>query len=309
MALLTAVTAAGASMPFADSGATAIKRILDALPPTTRIATERLRDRTRTLEEPAQPADRRIRRTIEAAVQRGVVVKISYQDLHGTVTERSVGRRSRVPPPHRRLVSHRLVPSQRSRPALPPRPDPTRTPHPHTRRGARRRRNTRLGTRDRRPSLTSNTSTWRNRHDRCENRRVTSNESPVAVPTSHEDLLARAIPVVLVTLMPDGRPQASVVWVAYRDGQISLNTEAGRQKVRNMNADPRVTLLIVDPDDQHRYLELRCDVVAMRTEGALEHRAELDRQYLGPDHWTDPVGDRDDRLIIDLEPVRVNAYG
>lgn len=90
MALLTAVTVAGDSMPFADSGATAVKRILDALPASTRVATEFLRDRTRTLDEPAKPVSRRIRRTIEAAVQRGLVVKIEYADLDDNVTHRSV---------------------------------------------------------------------------------------------------------------------------------------------------------------------------------------------------------------------------
>jgi PPOX class probable F420-dependent enzyme len=136
-----------------------------------------------------------------------------------------------------------------------------------------------------------------------------SRQQSVSIPASHEDLLQRAIPAALVTLMPDGRPQASVVWVAYHDARISINTEAGRQKVLNMHRDPRVTLLIADPDDQHRYIEVRCDVVDIRSEGALAHRAELDRQYLGPDHWTDPVDDDDDRLIVELVAVRVNAYG
>lgn len=139
---------------------------------------------------------------------------------------------------------------------------------------------------------------------------MTSDDLPaVAVPASHEDLLIRPLPAVLVTLMPDGRPQASVVWVAYEDGRISLNSGTGRQKVRNMTSDPRITLVIVDPDDQHRYLELRCDVTEFRTHGALAHRAELDRQYLGPDHWTDPAGDRTDRVVVDLVPVGINAYG
>jgi len=76
-----------------------------------------------------------------------------------------------------------------------------------------------------------------------------------------------------------------------------------------MTTDPRVTLLIVDPDDQHRYLELRCDVTGFRADGALEHRAALDRRYLGPDHWTDPATDRGDRVIVDLLTARINAYG
>lgn len=90
MALLTAVQAAGQSMPFADSGATAVHRILDSLPPTTRLMTEQLRDRTRALHEPDDPANRRVRRTIDEAVRRQVVVNISYRDRDDTETQRSV---------------------------------------------------------------------------------------------------------------------------------------------------------------------------------------------------------------------------
>jgi len=90
MALLTAVTSAGDSMPYADSGANATKRLLDALPTDTRVAVERLRERTLSVEEQIEPASKRVRRTIESAVQRGVVVNIHYIDLNGNATQRSV---------------------------------------------------------------------------------------------------------------------------------------------------------------------------------------------------------------------------
>jgi hypothetical protein len=67
----------------------------------------------------------------------------------------------------------------------------------------------------------------------------------------------------------------------------------------------RATLLIIDPVNQHRYIELRCDLDSITAHGALDHRAELDRRYLGPDHYSDPADDRGERIIITLEPVRV----
>ena len=76
---------------------------------------------------------------------------------------------------------------------------------------------------------------------RCGKEDLIPGEHAATVPTSPVDLLQRAVPAVLVTVMPDGRPQASVVWVAYRDGLISLNTEAGGQAVRDIHADPRIT--------------------------------------------------------------------
>lgn len=129
------------------------------------------------------------------------------------------------------------------------------------------------------------------------------------IPLSHVDLLERALPAVLVTLLSDGRPQASVVWFAYANGTFSVNTERGRLKLRNMERDPRVTLMIVDPENQHRYLEVRGDVTSISENGALEHRAMIDRMYLGPDHFTDPASDKGTRVIVEIDPVKVVGYG
>ncbi len=90
MALLTAVQAAGPSMPFADSGATAVNRILDSLPSQTRVMTEQLRDRTRTHEDVGDPVRRRVRRSVEEAVRRQVVVNLDYEDRDGNETTRAV---------------------------------------------------------------------------------------------------------------------------------------------------------------------------------------------------------------------------
>jgi PPOX class probable F420-dependent enzyme len=114
---------------------------------------------------------------------------------------------------------------------------------------------------------------------------------------------------MLVTLLADGRPQASVVWFDYLNEVFQVNSERGRLKVRNMERDKRVTLLIVDPKNQHRYLEVRGDVVAIEEDGALEHRVHLDARYLGPDHRTDLSNDQGARVIVSIRPVKVVAYG
>ena len=98
------------------------------------------------------------------------------------------------------------------------------------------------------------------------------------IPASHLDLLTRPIPAVLTTLMPEGQPQSSLMWCDC-DGQCArINTTAERRKGRNMRADPRVTLLIVDPDDTSRYIEIR-GRVELTQEGAIAHLDELTRQY------------------------------
>jgi PPOX class probable F420-dependent enzyme len=98
------------------------------------------------------------------------------------------------------------------------------------------------------------------------------------IPDSHIDLLTRPIHAVLTTLMPDGRPQSSLMWCDY-DGECTrINTTAQRRKGKNMRADPRVTLLLIDPDDTSRYLEIRGDV-ELSAEGAIEHLDALTRRY------------------------------
>lgn len=100
----------------------------------------------------------------------------------------------------------------------------------------------------------------------------------VPIPASHLDLLTRPIHGVLTTLMPGGQPQSSLVWCDYDGACACVNTTRERRKGKNMLADPRVTLLIVDPEDTSRYLEIRGEV-EISTEGALEHLDDITRAY------------------------------
>ena len=100
----------------------------------------------------------------------------------------------------------------------------------------------------------------------------------VAVPASHLDLLDRPICGVLTTMQPDGQPQSSLVWLDY-DGECArVNTTLERRKGRNMAADPKVSLLVVDPENTGRFLQIRGDVELV-TEGALDHLNGLTRKY------------------------------
>jgi PPOX class probable F420-dependent enzyme len=100
----------------------------------------------------------------------------------------------------------------------------------------------------------------------------------LSIPESHHDLLTRPIHAVLTTMMPDGQPQSSLVWCD-DDGECArVNTTRERQKGRNMLINPRVSLLIVDPKDTSRYIEIRGDVELVEA-GALDHLDQLTRQY------------------------------
>lgn len=89
-ALLVAVAAAGPGMPFADAAATAVARLLDGLPDAAAVAADELRGRVRTVVDRPEPSTRRIRRTVEAAVRRSLVVNLDYEDGHGASSKRAV---------------------------------------------------------------------------------------------------------------------------------------------------------------------------------------------------------------------------
>ncbi len=100
----------------------------------------------------------------------------------------------------------------------------------------------------------------------------------VEIPVSHLDLLKRPVHGVLTTMMPDGQPQSSLVWCDY-DGECAcVNTTLQRQKGRNMLRNPKVSLLIVDPENTGRYLEIRGEAELVE-HGALEHLDAITRKY------------------------------
>jgi len=107
---------------------------------------------------------------------------------------------------------------------------------------------------------------------------VTPEATPI--PGSHLDLLTRPICGVLTTIGPDGRPQSSLVWVDVdADGACArVNTTLERQKGRNLLANPRVSLLVVDPDNTARFIQIRGDAELV-TDGAIEHLDVLTRTY------------------------------
>jgi PPOX class probable F420-dependent enzyme len=100
----------------------------------------------------------------------------------------------------------------------------------------------------------------------------------VAIPASHLDLLTRPICGVFTTMGADGQPQSSLVWVDY-DGECArVNTTLERRKGRNVLANPKVSLLVVDPDDTARFVQVRGDS-ELATDGAISHLDALTRNY------------------------------
>ncbi len=99
------------------------------------------------------------------------------------------------------------------------------------------------------------------------------------IPEAYYDLLTAPNFVTFVTLMPDGQPQASVLWSSVENGQVVLNTARGRQKDKNLENDPRVSVVAYDRENPYRYIEIRGIVEEMTEEGALDHINSLSLAY------------------------------
>ena len=130
----------------------------------------------------------------------------------------------------------------------------------------------------------------------------------IALPSSHIDLLNRPIVVSLVTVMPDGQPQATPVWIDTEDGVLRVNTVAGRQKYINLHERPMATVLVIDPEAPMRWMEVRGKVV-WESEG--DERSLIDKlahDYLGeaiyPGH-----SESDRRVAFHVASERVVTSG
>ena len=119
--------------------------------------------------------------------------------------------------------------------------------------------------------------------------------------------LARAANLAtVVTLMPDGQPQAQLTWID-TDGEVLLvNTEPQRQRSKNVQRDPRVTVLIHSRDDPWDWAEVRGRVVdTVAGQEARDHIDVLSRKYVGTD-YRNPIGPQG-RVILRIAPDKVNT--
>jgi len=130
--------------------------------------------------------------------------------------------------------------------------------------------------------------------------------SPSGVKLLQEKHLA-----ILSTIMPDGSPQATPVWIDVEpDGtHILVNAVEGHQKLRNVDRDPRVAVTVFDSQDHFRTVVVRGTVVERRgpDQGANDHINLLARKYMGRDQYTLREGER--RVLLRIKPTHVQEAG
>ena len=123
-----------------------------------------------------------------------------------------------------------------------------------------------------------------------------------------KDLFSKVAFANLATLMADGSPQVTPVWVDYDGAYVRVNSAKGRVKDKNMRRDKRVALSIQDPDNPYRYLAVRGEVTEITENGADAHIDALAKKYLGKERY--PFRSPGEvRVIYKIRPERVSTSG
>ena len=128
------------------------------------------------------------------------------------------------------------------------------------------------------------------------------------IPEQYLDLLKKKAVANLATLMPDGSPQVTPVWVDFDGVHIRINSARGRLKDKNMKRNPLVALALSDPENPFRYLEVRGRVVEITEEGASEHIDALAKKYLDVDEYPGRAPG-EIRVMYKIEPLRFSFMG
>lgn len=122
----------------------------------------------------------------------------------------------------------------------------------------------------------------------------------VAIPAQYLDLLERPLIGGLATVRPDGQPESSPMWFLWDSEMLRFTHTTYRKKLSNLDINPHVSLLIVDPDDPYRYLQIRGRVHVVTPDPTGAFFAQLAAHY---GRGTSAPPDAAQRVIITVAPT------
>lgn len=112
----------------------------------------------------------------------------------------------------------------------------------------------------------------------------------------------------ITTMLPSGNLQNHYIWAGTDGERLFVNTETHRQKYKNIEQDPRVTLTIRDEKDPYRYAEVRGKVVETVTgDDARKQIDELSQKYNGEAYPPDQI--KTERVTLWIVPDRQTTVG
>ncbi|GHE00099.1 PPOX class F420-dependent oxidoreductase [Streptomyces alanosinicus] len=112
--------------------------------------------------------------------------------------------------------------------------------------------------------------------------------------------------IVVGTAQPDGSPQLSPVWVKRDGDDVLFSTTVDRRKYLNLDRDPRVTVVVMNPEQPYEYAEIR-GTAEMTTDGGLELIDELSEKYTGKKYaaFNPAAGQDAPRVVVRIRPRKI----
>ena len=120
--------------------------------------------------------------------------------------------------------------------------------------------------------------------------------TPSVIPSDYAHLLERPLYGHLGTIRPDGTVQVNPMWFEFDGEHLRFTHTTKRAKFRNLAHNPAMSLSIIDPDNQFRYLELRGKLVGVEPDPTGAFYVRLGRRY--GNAAQQPPPDSADRVVL-----------
>jgi len=136
---------------------------------------------------------------------------------------------------------------------------------------------------------------------------MTAAEASV-IPESHQDIPIAKTLAHIATIGPRGEPQNSPVWIDWDGTHLSFSQTKTRQKLHNLQRNPKIALSMTDPENPYRYLEVRGTVESVEDDADNAFINKMAKKYLGQDVYPYHRPE-DERVVVKVRPVRATQMG
>ncbi|MDW3212809.1 MAG: PPOX class F420-dependent oxidoreductase [Ilumatobacteraceae bacterium] len=136
-------------------------------------------------------------------------------------------------------------------------------------------------------------------------------QMPAMTEAELDEFLAEPHLARLSTIDPDGTPHTLPIWYEWRDGEVRVSTQSVQRKVKNVERDPRVTILIDSASMPYRGVMISGEATVDPTDAA-ERRVSIFERYIG-DHdaaaaYAAGMADKWDPVLIRIRPTRIISF-
>jgi PPOX class probable F420-dependent enzyme len=101
------------------------------------------------------------------------------------------------------------------------------------------------------------------------------------LPQSLKDFLLEPNPAVIATVRSDGRPQCVPTWYEYGSGQILVNMDVTRLRLKHMRANANIAMSIMWHKHWFRHVSIIGQVTALYDDVGMVDLDRLSMRYIG----------------------------